>query len=149
MTKTCYKALYICICAPMHMRLHVGPWLTHIDKSQEAQSPSCRIPDAYKDRSSRSYTFYTAWGMCRTYTNAPPITLTCKYVICSSDSRYTWLHSVTSTDVESLPTGSLLLEGEASSLLCKMSIAALLMHNKCPFIRASSRRTAEINRASL
>jgi len=55
-------------------------------------------------------------GMCRTYTDAPPITLTCKYVICSSDSRYTWLHSVTSTDVESLhPTGSLLLEGEALS----------------------------------
>lgn len=63
-------------------------------------------------------------GMYRTYTDAPPITLTCKYVICSSDSRYTWLHSVTSTDIESLhPTGSLLLEGEAlSSSTCTSAV---------------------------
>jgi len=34
------QSLYVCIRASMHMRSHVGPRLTHINKSQEAQSPS-------------------------------------------------------------------------------------------------------------
>lgn len=131
-TQSLHIVLSVHVCVLPRKHAHTWPsrnWHVHIGEYYEAQSPLLYIPDACKDlclscpcvcvRACASI-IQGARGMCRTYTVAPPITLTCKYVICSSDSRYTWLHSVTSTDVESLhPTGSLLLEGEAlSSSMC-------------------------------
>lgn len=104
-----------CVFCSVNARARAHTWPSRnrhvrIGECYEAQSPLLYIPDACKDLClSRPSVCALYTGsrrdVYRTYTDAPPITLTCKYVICSSGSRYTWLHSVTSTDIESLQPG--------------------------------------------